>query len=209
MMLLAQQPRPTYTSNANDGSRTITIHDVPTSEGGTNDDEERFINHPRPVLKLRGGPRSAQRVAWKEEVVDNENCGKKKSKSTPFLTIAISQNRNVDFALLMPPFISLVCCIYHKPKRFDESSDESDESGDDGSAKPSRLNRPRKTQHDHHHDHPHDKPSDLSGGSSPEQQTGSGSVTELEQPSSPNAYEIRPRRPAEKNAGPSFLSSRA
>lgn len=79
--MLAQRPRPTYTANTNDGSRTITIHDVPTPEGGADDDEDNFSSHPRPVLKLRGGPKSKQRVAWKEEVIDNENAGKKKSKS--------------------------------------------------------------------------------------------------------------------------------
>jgi hypothetical protein len=33
------------------------------------------------VLRLRGGPRSTQRVVWREDVVDNEGCGKKSSKS--------------------------------------------------------------------------------------------------------------------------------
>ncbi|WRT66496.1 uncharacterized protein IL334_003455 [Kwoniella shivajii] len=53
---------------------------------------------PAGVLKLRGGPLKKQRVVWSDETVDNEGMGKKKSK---------------------------ICCIYHKPKAFDESSDES------------------------------------------------------------------------------------
>ncbi|KAF9066950.1 phosphatase inhibitor-domain-containing protein [Rhodocollybia butyracea] len=36
-------------------------------------------------------------VLWREDVVDNEGAGKKSSK---------------------------ICCIYHQPKAFDESSDE-------------------------------------------------------------------------------------
>jgi len=80
-MLLAERQRPTHTGTPADGSRTITVHDVSTSETPA-DDAPESSSHPRPVLKLRGGPRSEQRVAWEEGVVDNENAGKKKSKST-------------------------------------------------------------------------------------------------------------------------------
>jgi protein phosphatase 1 regulatory subunit 11 len=38
-------------------------------------------------------------ITWCDDVVDNEGLGKKSSKS---------------------------CCVYHKPRAFDESSDESD-----------------------------------------------------------------------------------
>lgn len=80
--MLAQRPRPTNTSNREDGSRTITIHDVPTAETPHDDDDlSDFDSHPQPVLRLRGGPRSARRVTWTEEVVDNEGKGRKKSKS--------------------------------------------------------------------------------------------------------------------------------
>lgn len=47
------------------------------------------------TLKLRGARR--RRVHFAEEVVDNEELGRKKSKC---------------------------CCQYHRPKAFDESSDE-------------------------------------------------------------------------------------
>ncbi|WWD03118.1 hypothetical protein V865_001165 [Kwoniella europaea PYCC6329] len=71
---------------------------------------------PAGVLKLRGGPLKKQRVVWSDETVDNEGMGKKKSK---------------------------ICCIYHKPKAFDESSDESSScsSSDEGhSHSPRRSN---------------------------------------------------------------------
>ncbi|KAK4689975.1 protein phosphatase 1 regulatory subunit 11, partial [Tremellales sp. Uapishka_1] len=53
------------------------------------------------VLRLRGGPMRRQRVIWAEETVDNEGMGRKKSK---------------------------ICCIYHRPKAYDESSSESSSS---------------------------------------------------------------------------------
>ncbi|KAK1924332.1 phosphatase inhibitor-domain-containing protein [Papiliotrema laurentii] len=56
------------------------------------------------VLRLRGGPARRQRVMWSEGTIDNEGMGKKKSK---------------------------ICCIYHRPKAFDESSSESS-SGSEG-----------------------------------------------------------------------------
>lgn len=68
---------------------------------------------PRPVrvpdgtLRLRGGPVEDRRVRWGADVIDNEGLGRKKSK---------------------------VCCIYHRPRAYDESSsDDSDSSSDDDS----------------------------------------------------------------------------
>jgi len=105
------------TSAPTDGSRTIVIHDSQPredddAEGSGADGEEHEVG----VLALRGGPRSRQRVAWTEDVIDNEGMGKKKSK---------------------------ICCIYHKPKRFDESSDSDSSSSDDGSDS--------ECDHEHHH----------------------------------------------------------
>src|ERR1700733_1616811 len=186
-MLLAERPRPTHTGTLADGSRTITIHDVPTSETPADDDVPELSSHPRPVLRLRGGPRSEQRVAWEEGVIDNENAGKKKSKST-YTFVA-----DLPRALLKPTNRPdcLVCCIYHKPKRFDESSDESsDESGDDGRARSASVRKPR---HDHNHDHNHAH-GDSHCGSPSEGVSATRSegavVTELERPPSPNAYEV-------------------
>ncbi len=59
------------------------------------------------VLRIRGEGEEASGgpgVRWATNVVDNEDMGKHKSKC---------------------------CCIYHKPKKWDESdSDESDEDGE-------------------------------------------------------------------------------
>ncbi|KAH9029200.1 phosphatase inhibitor-domain-containing protein [Lactarius hengduanensis] len=81
---------------------------------------------PTGSLHLRGGPHNRRHVAWGEDVVDNEGLGRKKSK---------------------------ICCIYHKPRRFDESSDEgssgAESESDDGNARPSREYR-------HHQRHAHD-----------------------------------------------------
>lgn len=82
MAYLATQGRPS-TSAPGDGSRTITITATPSrSEDGesSNDPDE---SGSAGVLRLRGGPRKPrQRVAWGEDVVDNEGCGRKSSKSS-------------------------------------------------------------------------------------------------------------------------------
>lgn len=38
------------------------------------------------ALRLRGAHRSGPRVVWSEDVVDNENAGKKSSKSEHFIS---------------------------------------------------------------------------------------------------------------------------
>ncbi|KZV67335.1 hypothetical protein PENSPDRAFT_688235 [Peniophora sp. CONT] len=88
------------------------------------------------VLRLRGARQPGPRVQWTEDVVDNEGMGKKKSK---------------------------ICCIYHKPKAYDESSDEDSSSDDDtdsepdtSSARPSGSFSRRRNQH-HSHAHRHDE----------------------------------------------------
>ncbi|KAH7926079.1 hypothetical protein BV22DRAFT_1009885 [Leucogyrophana mollusca] len=104
-----------------DGSRTLTLQDSqPRPEDDAGPGEASTVG----TLRLRGGPRRArQRVAWGEDVIDNEGCGKKKSK---------------------------ICCIYHKPKRFDESSSE--ESSDPDSDSDSSCN------HDHSGHRTHSPP---------------------------------------------------
>lgn len=103
MQYTDNQPGPLSVSAPNDGSRTHTL-----TSGATRDlENEDESEGPRIVgtLKLRGAHSKKKerkaKVAWDEDVVDNEGCGKKKSK---------------------------ICCIYHKPRRFDESSDESSDS---------------------------------------------------------------------------------
>ncbi|KDN50716.1 hypothetical protein RSAG8_01214, partial [Rhizoctonia solani AG-8 WAC10335] len=87
------------TSAPGDGSRTILINDSQPIPESNNPN----AGSSNGILKLRGGPRSRPRVMWDADVIDNEGCGmNEKSK---------------------------ICCIYHKPKRFDESSSES--SGDE------------------------------------------------------------------------------
>src|SRR5258705_13540519 len=64
-----------------DGSRKLTITNDPTQEDS---DEEQMSSEGENIvgsLRLRGGHKRRQRVAWGEDVVDNEGCGKKKSKS--------------------------------------------------------------------------------------------------------------------------------
>ncbi|KAH9481073.1 Type 1 phosphatases regulator YPI1 [Psilocybe cubensis] len=167
-MQTAARFRPS-TSAPGDGSRTQTITRDPTREeddyeGERDEDKEEGGSGSNVVgsLRLRGGPKkkSRQRVAWGEEVIDNEGCGKKKSK---------------------------ICCIYHKPRRFDESSDESDSSDSDSDHDHSSHN------HNHHHNHNHEH--QPNGGSSTNgQQSHSSVVHELEHPEyEPNAYEKQPK----------------
>jgi len=85
-----------------DGSRTITIHDTtlrelqpadPNVSEGIEDgggDVQNRARQPVLVLSLQGGGndvrrkrKPGRRVVWKEDVIDNEGCGKKKSKSQP------------------------------------------------------------------------------------------------------------------------------
>ena len=87
-MALNTRMRPS-TGTPNDGSRTITIRDSqPRDEGDegagagdVNVDGVDQTGRDVGVLRLRGGPSNQPRVSWKEDVVDNEGMGKKKSKS--------------------------------------------------------------------------------------------------------------------------------
>lgn len=99
----------------------------------------------------------APRVQWSEDVVDNEQLNRKKSKSECLgyhgLTVFIRS--------------FVVCCIFKKHRNFNESDSEtsSDESGDDNNEKDSEKdtrnayerpprNRPaRRRHHDCQHDH--------------------------------------------------------
>jgi protein phosphatase 1 regulatory subunit 11 len=73
--MMATQGR-AYTSAPADGSRTITLLD---SQPRPEDDASQPVVG---TLRLRGQPRKTrQRVAWDEDVIDNEGSGKKKSKS--------------------------------------------------------------------------------------------------------------------------------
>ena len=119
VMVTATQRRP-RTSAPTDGSRTITLRDAqPRPEddaaagGGAGPSGEP--NTTVGVLKLRGAQqRGRQRVSWGADVVDNEGCGKKKSKSpclvhahghasrTPMLTGPMILRRAHDSLLYIP-----------------------------------------------------------------------------------------------------------
>ena len=164
-MATAAQRRPN-TGAPTDGSRTITVRDAqPRPEddhaGGTGPSSGEA--HVVGALRLRGQPRRTRaRVAWDEGVVDNEGAGKKKSK---------------------------ICCIYHKPRQFDESSSE--ESSDSDSDSDSNVGRRRRhCHHDHDHNHAH---SNGSGSGGLAQRDGGSNVHELQDSDSDtNAYERAP-----------------
>ena len=70
------------TSSPSDGSRTQTIHDSqPRVDDHPSNPSHNQGSTPQGVLRLRGGPKSKPAVVWREDVVDNENMGKKSSKS--------------------------------------------------------------------------------------------------------------------------------
>ncbi|KAL0574593.1 Type 1 phosphatases regulator ypi1 [Marasmius crinis-equi] len=150
----ATQRRP-GTSAPSDGSRTITLTGAQPQEG--DDSGEGSSSEPAVgTLKLRGATRKTrQRVVWSDDVVDNEGCGRKSSK---------------------------ICCIYHKPKAFDESSSEedSDSDSDDSSC-------------GGHHDHNRQVRSSDSSGEGLQSRQSSNSVAQVESDDSDrNAYEIAP-----------------
>lgn len=186
------------TSAPSDGSRTITVHD---SQPGVDPADGARDPNAGPSaavvgsLRLRGVARDRRRVAWSDETVDNEGMGKKKSKSTS--VDAPSVARSVS----LTDRDGTVCCIYHKPRAFDESSSEEsssdDDSGpdDDGRARPSNLNSGRRRHHVHHDDC-HDAHSHGGqGGEGTRDADGGGStvVHELDGEQEPNAYERHPK----------------
>ncbi|KAJ8073528.1 Type 1 phosphatases regulator ypi1 [Marasmius tenuissimus] len=151
----ATQRRPN-TSAPGDGSRTITLTGAPPRE--EDDSGEGSSNDP-PVgtLKLRGATRKTrQRVVWSDDVVDNEGCGRKSSK---------------------------ICCIYHKPKAFDESSSEEDSDSDSDDSCGGR----------HNHSHRQRRSPGGNGGENLQNRENGSSVVQLESDDSDkNAYEIAP-----------------
>lgn len=108
-------------------------------------DVDTTRTQPARTLRLRGARASAARsVQWAEDVVDNEGLGRKSSKGTPgnhrsFCHVSFTPS------LLTLHFAILVCCIYHRPKAVDESSDDSSSSSDsDSSGADSDLDADRK-----------------------------------------------------------------
>ncbi|KAL2160253.1 hypothetical protein VTH06DRAFT_1426 [Thermothelomyces fergusii] len=128
---------------------------------------------PQAILRLRGAHAPTRRsVQWRSDVVDNEGLGRKKSK---------------------------VCCIYHRPRGLDESSDSSsssDSSGSDSSDSDSDAEGGRKPRDHHHHDHAHD----CDGHSHSHRGRAHGKRSRRRKPS-PNAYEKMPRYDRPKKDG--------
>ena len=88
--------------------------------------------------------------------------------------VCLSSVEEPHIAHLIRLKICLVCCIYHKPKRFDESSGE-DSSDSDSDSNCGRESHP----HIGHH----------SGDNGTERHCDSGGIPE---DSEPNAYEVGP-----------------
>ena len=176
------------TSAPGDGSRTLTITNNPTrEENGDEQGDDSENGQIIGTLRLRTTRLTGPRVAWDENVIDNEGFGKKKSKSH-----SLSENISL-IEFLIEFFFFSVCCIYHKARRFDESSsDESSSSSDSDSDSCSH--------HDHDHSgHNHNHRLNLSrrgsGSSNPQQaQRGRGIVHESGNldDTQPNAYETQP-----------------
>jgi len=151
------------TSSPSDGSRTITIQDSQPREEGDDTGGEEVGR-----LHLVGGgdTRSRQTVVWSDDVVDNEGAGRKSSK---------------------------ICCIYHKPRKFDESSSE--ESSDSDSD--SDCNRDH--SHSHHsrrRRHRSNSPTNGSDGNTRIMQGGDTVVHTMEEEGSDaNMYERAPKKP--------------
>lgn len=86
-----------------------------------------------PILHLRSAEekkKAKSNVKWEDDVVDNENLNKKKSK---------------------------ICCIFHPNREFGESSDSSSgESSDDSDGEGNIIPKEKKHQHNHDHDCDHD-----------------------------------------------------
>ena len=81
------------TSSPGDGSRTMTITNNPTrEETGDEQGDEPEGSQIIGTLRLRTGRHPGPRVAWDEDVIDNEGFGKKKSKSKYFYFPSSPQN---------------------------------------------------------------------------------------------------------------------
>jgi protein phosphatase 1 regulatory subunit 11 len=178
-------------SAPSDGSRTITIRDSqPREEGtGSSSGEDSGVG----MLRLRGAPRTRDRnrprVVWREDVVDNEHAGKKSSKS---LYICIPLFMYVTDLAHVP-----VCCIYHKPKRFDESSSEESSSDSDSDSDCGHDHHPRRGQRA-----TRENPASRGDGSNMRSRDSAAVVHELhDQSNEVNRYERAPKRKGKKPMG--------
>lgn len=102
-----------------------------------------------PILHLRSQPekskekkKSKSNVKWEEDVIDNENMGKKKSK---------------------------ICCIFHPNREFGELSDSSSgESSDDSDGEGNIIPKDKGEDHDDECcNHKHNKPKGIKNNNRP------------------------------------------
>lgn len=78
--------------------------------------------------------------------------------------------------------VGSVCCIYHKARKFGESSSEESSSDSDSDSECDRA----------HHHHRHHQPANGNGGGERERDGERAQVEELESDDEPNAYERPP-----------------
>ena len=94
------------TSAPGDGSRTLTITNNPTRE--ENGDEQGDVPEGGQIvgtLRLRTTRLTGPRVAWDEDVIDNEGFGKKKSKSKVHLSQPFLSKILIQFVFIYVLFI--------------------------------------------------------------------------------------------------------
>ena len=92
------------TSAPGDGSRTLTITNNPTrEEDGDEQGDDSEGGQVIGTLRLRTTRQTGPRVAWDDDVIDNEGFGKKKSKSKffffPFFQTFLSNSHLIVFHL--------------------------------------------------------------------------------------------------------------
>ena len=93
------------TSAPGDGSRTLTITNDPTrEENGDEQGDDAEGGQIIGTLRLRTTRLPGPRVAWDEDVIDNEGFGKKKSKSNLLYFPSLSNiSHRLHFSLLHLP----------------------------------------------------------------------------------------------------------
>ncbi len=97
-----------------------------------------------------------------------------------------------------------VCCIYHKPKEFDESSSSDSSSDSDSDPDSDDDDRARRLcNHDHDHDHDHGEHADGSHGTASRDPPVGGVVHELNSDlDDTNVYERTPRKKPKQGKPP-------
>ena len=135
----------------------------------------RIREEPPVILHLQAVSNPDERkVTWDEEVIDNEDMGKKSSKGTFLASWTLWR---------------LVCCIYHRSRQFGESSSEESSSSSDDSNSENDI--PSTSRHHNHDDLPN-------GGEPCERHAKSKRVEKRKRKASPNAYERQPQHGKKK-----------